>query len=159
MEGYSNYPNRPREPDPNAFTRTNWTTSIYGKLEEELPPGRLAPRGAEVDMTCFVDASHGGDLLTRRSHTGYIIYLNNTPICWFSKKQNTVETSTFGSELVALRTAIEKARDLRIKLRYMGIELRGPTVTYCDNQSVTKSTTNVESRLNKKHQSICWHAV
>ena len=48
---------------------------------------------------------------------------------------------------------------MRIKLRYMGIEMRGPTVTYCDNQSVTKSTTNVESRLNKKHQSICWHAV
>ena len=85
--------------------------------------------------------------------------MNNAPICWFSKKQNTVETSTFGSELVALRTAVEKVKALRIKLRYMGIELGGPTVVYCDNQSVTKSTTNVEARLSRKHQSICWHAV
>ena len=67
-------------------------------------------------MVCFVDASHGGEYYTRRSHTGYIIYLNNSPILWFSKKQNTVETSTFGAELVAMQIAMESIRALRIKL-------------------------------------------
>ena len=117
------------------------------------------PRGNPVKMTCFVDASHAGDRVTRRSHTGYLIYLNNAPISWFSKKQNTVESSTFGSELVAMRIATEKIKELRIKLRLMGIPVEGATSILCDNESVVKSTSKAEARLNKKHQAICWHAV
>lgn len=70
-----------------------------------------------------------------------------------------METSTFGAELVALRIATEKIRDLRIKLRLYGIPIEGPTYVLCDNESVTKSTSNVEATLSKKHQAICWHAV
>ena len=110
-------------------------------------------------MTCFVDASHGTDKITRRSHTGYIIFANNAPISRFSKRQNTVETSTFGAELVALRIATEKVRDLRIKLQLFGIPIEGPTYVLCNNESVMKSTSNVEATLSKKHQVICWHAV
>ena len=110
-------------------------------------------------MTCFVDASHAGDHSNRRSHTGFIIYLNNAPIIWYSKKQNTVETSTFGAELVAMRAAMEAVRSLRIKLQYLGIPVTGPTYLLGDNKSVVLSTTNAESTLNKKPQAICWHAV
>jgi hypothetical protein len=56
-------------------------------------------------MTVFVDANHAGNVVTRRSHTGILLYLESTPIMWQSHRQNTVETSTFGSEFVALRTA------------------------------------------------------
>ena len=145
--------------DEQVFIKTDWKKSIYGDIHEELPVNAKTPRGNPVNMSCFVDASHAGDLLTRRSHTGYIIFLNNAPIDWFSKKQNTVETSTFGAELVALRTATEKVRALRIKLRMLGIPVVGPTSMFCDNDSVVKSTAKVEARLNKKHQAICWHAV
>ena len=110
-------------------------------------------------MTCFVYASHAGDHATRRSHTGFIIYLNNAPIIWYLKKQNTVETSTFGAELVAMRAAMESVRALRIELKYLGIPIAGPTFLLGDNKSVVTSTSNAESTLNKKHQSICWHAV
>eukprot|EP00980_Cylindrotheca_fusiformis_P022800 scaffold9777_cov61-Cylindrotheca_fusiformis.AAC.1 len=110
-------------------------------------------------MTCFVDASHAGDLATCWSHSGYIIYLNNAPISFYSKRQNTVETSTFGSELVATRTAMEAIRMLRTKLRLLGILINEPTYVLGDNESVVKSTSNVEAVLNKKHQAICWHAV
>ena len=41
----------------------------------------------------------------------------------------------------------------------MGIPVEGPTCMFCDNESVVKSTSRLEARLNKKHQSICWHAV
>jgi hypothetical protein len=66
-----------------------------------------------VIMTCFVDANHAGDKITRRSQTGFIIYVNNAPIDWFSKKQNTCESSTFGSEFVAMRIATERIKALR----------------------------------------------
>jgi hypothetical protein len=87
-------------------------------------------------MTCFVDADHAGCQVTRRSHTGVLIYVNRAPILWYSKRQNTVETSTFGSKYVAARIAVEMIEGLSYKLRMMGIEVDGPTTVLCDNQSV-----------------------
>ena len=40
--------------------------------------------------------------IKKRSHTGISIYCNSAPIMWYSKAQSSVETSTFGSEFVAL---------------------------------------------------------
>lgn len=71
--------------------------------------------GLPVAVACFVDANHAGNVLTRPSHTGIIIFIQNAPIIWYSKKQNTVESSTFGSELVALRVARDLIAALRIK--------------------------------------------
>ena len=47
------------------------------------------------------------NMANRGSHSGIIIYVNNLPIIWYSKRQNTVESSSFGSEFVALRVATE----------------------------------------------------
>jgi hypothetical protein len=58
-------------------------------------------------MTVYVDADHAHDLVTRRSITGILVIINNTPIRWISKFQKTVETSTYGPELVASRVATE----------------------------------------------------
>jgi hypothetical protein len=145
--------------DENAFPKTDWKDSIYGKVTEELPPNAPEPLGKPVYMTCFVDANHAGESMTRRSQTGYLIYLNNAPIDWFSKKQNTVESSTFGSEFVAMRIAVEKIRALRYKLRMFGIPIEGPTSVLGNNESVVNSVSKMEARLNKKHNAICFHAV
>jgi hypothetical protein len=58
-------------------------------------------------MTVYVDADNAHDLVTRRSITGILVIINNTPIRRISKFQKTVETSTYGSELVASRVATE----------------------------------------------------
>jgi hypothetical protein len=58
-------------------------------------------------MTVYVDADHAYDLVTRISITGILVMLNNTPIRWISKRQKTMETSTYGSEMVASRAATE----------------------------------------------------
>jgi hypothetical protein len=65
-----------------------------------------------VEIIAFVDADHAGDRVTRRSRTGVLIYINCSPIMWFSKRQNSVETSTFGSEFVALKIATEMIQGL-----------------------------------------------
>ena len=46
------------------------------------------------------DVNQAGNTLNRRSHTGIITYVNNAPIIWFSKQQNTVLLSSFGLELI-----------------------------------------------------------
>ena len=142
-----------------AFQKTDWTDSVYGKVTEEIPPNAPEPLGKPVHMTCFVDANHAGETKTRRSQTGFIIFLNNAPIEWYSKKQNTCESSTFGSEFVAMRIAVEKIRALRYKLRMFGIPIAGPTAVLGDNESVVNSASKMDARLNKKHNAICFHTV
>ena len=79
-----------------ASVDTDWT-DFYGEVVEDLLPGMPEPLGKSVHTTCFVDADHAGNVVTFRSHTGVLIYVMNAPIICFSKKQNTVESSTFGS--------------------------------------------------------------
>ena len=93
----------PSEPeiDMNSFHRQDWSYSIYSspgeELKEALPPNMPKPLGHGFKICCFVDADHAGESLTRRSRTGFIVMFNNAPIYWHSKKQTSVETSTFGS--------------------------------------------------------------
>ena len=108
-------------------------------------------------MTCYVDADHAGCRVTRRSQTGLIIMVQSAPVIWYSKRQNTVETSTFGSEFIAMKTAVEQVEALRYKLRMMGIPIEGPANVYCDNESVFKNVAFPESVIRKKHNSIAYH--
>ncbi len=110
-------------------------------------------------MHVFVDANHAGNVVTRRSHTGILMFIQNSPILWLSRRQNTVETSTFGSEFVAMRTARDLIIAMRYKLRTFGVPIDGPAQVYCDNQGVVKSTSIPESVLSKKHNAINYHAV
>ena len=66
-----------------------------------------SPKGKKVTLSTYVDAEHAHEQITRRSVTGILIFLNITPVKWYSKCQNTVESSTSGAELVALRIATE----------------------------------------------------
>jgi hypothetical protein len=140
------------------FPRKDWT-SAYGELTEEIPDNAPESRGDGFIMTAYVDADHAGDKLTRRSRTGYLIFLNMSPIYWHSKKQTSVETSSFGSELVAMKQCTEYIRGLRYKLRMMGIPMQDPTYVYGDNKSVLCNTTLPESTLKKKSNSIAYHFV
>jgi hypothetical protein len=77
-------------------------------------------------MTIYVDADHAHDLVTRRSITGIRVMLNNTPVRWISKRQLTVETSSYESESVASRIATELILEVRYMLRSLGVALDGP---------------------------------
>ena len=151
----------PKAPEINESIFNNnadWK-SFYGDVQEELPPKRPKPRGNPVNIFAFVDANHAGNVVTRRSHTGIIIFVQNAPIIWFSKKQNTVESATFGSEFVALRTCKDMIVSLRYKLRMFGIPIEGPANVFCDNRGVVKNASVPESVLLKKHNAINYHAV
>ena len=143
--------------DPNQIIRE--MKEIYADAIDEIPPNAPKPRGKSVQINCFVDADHGGDKITRRSQTGIILFGNSAPLIWYSKRQNTVESSTFGAEFVALRIATEMISSFRYKLRMFGIPLDGPANVFCDNEAVYRNSAIVESKLKRKHNSICFHLV
>jgi hypothetical protein len=140
------------------FQKYDWK-EFYGDITEPIPPNAPPPRGNAVQINAFVDADHAGNKLTRRSQTGILIYLNRAPILWYSKAQNTVESSTFGSEFIAMRIGVEMIEALRYKLRMFGIPIEGPANVFCDNKSVVTNSTIPTSTLKKKHNSIAYHRV
>jgi hypothetical protein len=97
----------------------NWK-DLYLDIEEVNENDLPMSKGLKVRMTVFVDADHAHDLVTRRSITGILMIFNNTQIRWVSKRQKTVETSTYGSELLASRIATELILEVRFMLRSIG---------------------------------------
>ena len=141
-----------------AGFKAKYMKEIYTDAVEEIPLNAPKPRGKAVQITCFVDADHAGDQVTRRSRTGILIFVNKAPIMFFSKRQNTVETSTFGSEFVAMKQAIEMIKGLKYKLRMFGIDIMD-TKVFGDNNSVILNASVPESTLKKKHLSVNYHYV
>lgn len=117
------------------------------------------PRGFGFKIRAYVDSDHAADNITRRSRTGFLIYLNSAPVYWTSKKQGSIETSSFGSEFIALKNCCEYLRGLRYKLRMMGIPCEYPSYIYGDNKSVLINSSNPFSMLKKKSSSIAYHFV
>ncbi len=132
---------------------------FYPYAKEDVPENVPTPLGNPIQLVCYVDADHAGDLLTRRSRTGVLLFLNSAPILWYSKKQNSVETSTYGSEYIALKTAVEIVKGMRYKLRMLGVPIDGHAHMRVDNMSVVKNSSIPESVLKKKSNSIAYHFV
>ena len=109
-----------------------------------------------VSTHCFVDSDHAANTVMQCSQSLLILFVNRAPESWFSKRQNTVETSTFGSEFIAMKTVGEHIEALRYKLQMFGIPIERPTNVFCDNEAVFKNTSIPDSTLKKKHTSICY---
>jgi len=145
--------------DKMVYTNDCSWTEFYPDASEDVPPDMPDPKGNEAKLTCYVDADHARDKLTRRSVTGIVLLVNNTPLAYMSKRQKTVETSTYGSELVAARIAVDLIIEWRYKLRMLGVKLEQVSRLVGDNMAVILNTTLPSSALKKKHQACNYHRV
>ena len=100
--------------DESAFDQKDWTSSEFGHVagEEEMPANMPQPRGLGFILWAKVDADHAADTVTRRSRTGFLVFLNSAPVYWLSKKQASVESSSFSSEFCAMKHCCEYVRCL-----------------------------------------------
>jgi hypothetical protein len=140
------------------FKDHDWLQT-YHDASEDIPDDMPKPMTPNINMTVYADSNHGNCLTTRRSTTGILLVLGRTPIFTYSKRQNTIETSTYGAEFVAGRIAIEKILEYRYKCRMMGIRMDEPAVLLIDNNSVVINSTLPCSTLKKKHNAIAYHKV
>ena len=140
-------------------TTYDWMHTVYGNVRENIPIDIPEPAGNNIILTTYVDANLYHDYITGRSVTGIIHIVNQTPIDWYSKRQATVETATYGSEFVAARIATDQIIDLRTTLRYLGVPVDRSTYMFGDNESVVKSSTIPHSTLTKRHNALSYHRV
>ena len=149
----------PQHEDEYVEQKKDWSESVYRGCKEEIPEDAPEPRGIPVRVTTYVDANLLHCRVTGRSVSGILHMVNDTPVEWFSKKQNVVDAAVYGSEFMAARIATQQVIDLRITLRYMGVALDGPAWMFGDNESVIKSSTIPASTLNKRHNALSYHTV
>ena len=70
---------------------------------------------------------------------------------WFTKKQATVETATYGSEIVAARTAVEKTIEIHLLLRYLGAPIRNQSYMFDDVNLVVNGTNKIHTKLHNRY--------
>ena len=129
----------------------------YDNPVEEIDPKLPKSRIKELDITIFVDSNHGHGCMTGKSITGIIIFIGRTPIHYYSKRQSLVQTSTFGAEFIAIKSAVEEAITIRYYLISMGVKVEKATVIYSDNLNAIRNTMNPESPLKKKYLALAYH--
>ena len=137
----------------------DWCHTVYGKVEELLPKDAPKPLGQSVTTITYKDANLYHDMLTGRSATGVFHLCNSALIDWYSKRQATVETATFGSEFTAARIAVDQIIDLRITLRYLGVPVNKKSYNFGDNQAVVMNSSIPHSSLSKRHNALGYHRV
>jgi hypothetical protein len=143
-----------------VYTEYDGWREFYPEAQEAIPDGLPEiTHEKKAQITIMVDANHAHCQVTRRSVTGILVFINSTPVRWYSKMQKTVETSTYGSELVAARIATDIAMEFRYNIRMMGFELDGPVNMFGDNQSVILNTTIPSSQLKKKIHACAYHRI
>src|SRR5210317_1721578 len=108
--------------DPNFSDNFQFPTEAYDQwkefypdAEEPMPAKDMLPKplGDKIRITAYTDSDHAHDVVTRRLVTGVLLFMNNTPAKEISQRKKTVETSIYGSELVATRVSTDLIREYR----------------------------------------------
>ena len=98
---YISNPNKQHYTAVNRIFKYLNNTPIKGLLLENL-------NNSQPNLIGYTDADWGGNLITRRSTTGYIFFFNNTPISWASKLQKTTALSSYEAEYMAIKEVIKE---------------------------------------------------
>lgn len=114
---------------------------------------------SNFQLRAFVDADWGACPDTRRSGTGFCIFLGESLISWKSKKQLTVSRSSAEAEYRGLATVTSELIWVIQLLKDLHITSQTPSVIYCDNNAAISIASNPIFHERTKHIEIDCHFV
>jgi hypothetical protein len=123
------YMHAPREPHLNLVKR------ILRYIKGTLDLSMHLSRSSTTSLTAYSDADWAGCPDTRRSTSGYCMYLGDNLISWSSKCQTTVSRSSAEAEYRAVAHAVAECCWIRQLLTELHQPLAAATVVFCDNVS------------------------
>jgi hypothetical protein len=115
--------------------------------------------GGAVVLEAFSDSDYAVDKETRRSVTGYVIFLDGSPDYWRSKGQKTVTLSTKEAEYVALREATRELKFIYQVLSIMGVKVELPIKVNVENVGTIFLSQNRAASDRTKHVDTRYHFV
>ena len=128
-------------------------------LKNDLAQGLFYSASSETTLTAFCDADWGACLDSRRSTTGYCIFLGDSLISWRAKKQQTVSRSSSEAEYRSMADTTCELIWLDYLLRDLHCSLTGPAKLFCDNQSALHIASNPVYHERNKHIELDCHVV
>nr|GEX18055.1 ribonuclease H-like domain-containing protein [Tanacetum cinerariifolium] len=138
----------PREPHLNAMKR------VLHYLRGITDLGLQLFRSTTSQLIAYSDADWVGCPATRRSTSGYCVFLGDNLLTWSSKRQDTLSRSSVGAEYRGVANAVAKTSWIRNRLRELHTPLFTATLVYCDNVSAVYMSANSVQHQRTKHIEI-----
>jgi hypothetical protein len=143
----------PRDEHMNALKRI--IRYIQGTIRFGL---HLFPSSID-DLVSYTDADWGGCPDTRRSTSGYCVYLGDNLISWSSKRQPTLSRSSAEAEYRGVANVVSESCWIRNLLLELHCPVRKATLVYCDNVSAIYLSGNPVQHQRTKHIEMDIHFV
>lgn len=123
---------------------------VKGTLDLKLKIDTVTESIAIIDG--YVDSDWGGDIIDRKSTSGYVFKFFGCPVLWASKKQQCVSLSSTEAECIALALAVSEACWLKqLVFDFDLFNLEKPINMFEDNQSTIGIANNQENNKRIKH--------
>ncbi|GJV32308.1 ribonuclease H-like domain-containing protein [Tanacetum coccineum] len=147
------YMHDPREPHLNAMKR------VLRYLRGTTDLGLQLFRSTTSQLIAYSDANWAGCPATRRSTSGYCVFLGDNLLTWSSKRQDTLSRSSAEAEYRGVANAVAETSWIRNLLRELHTPLFTATLVYCDNVSAVYMSANHVQHQRTKHIEIDIHFV
>nr|XP_040254971.1 uncharacterized mitochondrial protein AtMg00810-like [Aegilops tauschii subsp. strangulata] len=140
-------------------THWNLVKRILRYIRGTTALGLTLTASPSTDLVAYSDADWAGCPDTRRSTSGYCVYLGPSLISWSSKRQPTVSPSSAEAEYRAMANAVAECSWLRQLLQELLLDVPKATIVYCDNVSAVCLSANHVHHRRTKHIELDIHFV
>ncbi|GJU30973.1 ribonuclease H-like domain-containing protein [Tanacetum coccineum] len=147
------YMHDPREPHLAALKR------ILRYVQGTLDLGLHLYASSTTSLVGYTDADWAGCPSTRRSTSGYCVFLGDNLLSWSAKRQHTLSRSSAKAEYRGVANVVAETAWLCNLLRELHSPLSTATLVYCDNASVVYISANPAQHQRTKHIEIDIHFV
>lgn len=147
------YMHDPRQPHLIAMKR------VLHYLQGTLSHGLRLHKSSSTALTAYTDADWAGCPDTRRSTSGYCVFMGDNLISWSSKRQPTVSRSSSEAEYKGVANVVAETCWIRNLMLELKIPITSATLVYCDNVSATYLSNNPVKHQRTKHVEIDIHFV
>ncbi|KAL0421082.1 UNVERIFIED_CONTAM: Retrovirus-related Pol polyprotein from transposon RE2 [Sesamum latifolium] len=139
----------------------HWDAALYlvRYLKGSSTLGLFFAANSSLPLTAYSDSDWASCLDTRRSVTGYCIFLGASLISWKTKKQATVSRSSAEAEYRSMGSTVCELLWIGYILADFGISLDSPIPFYCDNKAAIHITENPVFHERTKHLDIDCHLI
>jgi hypothetical protein len=137
----------------------NHVKHILRYLKGTLNLGLHINTSSPTSLIAYSDADWAGCPDTRRSTSGFCVFLGNNLVSWSSKRQVTVSRSSAEAEYRAVAHVVAETVWLRQLLSELHRPIDQATIVYCDNISAVYMSGNPVQHRRTKHIEIDIHFV
>ena len=137
----------------------NATLKFLRYLKGSPGNGIQINKNGNLKLKAYADSDWARCPVTRKSVSGYCVYLGDSLMTWKSKKQSTLSRSSAEAEYRSMASATCEIIWLTNLLGDMGVKNLLPVVLYCDNSSALQIASNPVFHEKTKHFEIDVHLV